>query len=867
MKTVKPLRLGILTRPYRWQGVDQLGVAVTAFASLEAEPKLMADQELWQTVGEEVGGMGVFDMGVPKSMPEVLASGHAYTRHQQDKTECAVRLRIAGLEKSLHVSGDRYWLDGRLSAPQPFDAMPLDWAHAYGGPGMPENPGGIGAFDETVNGVHTRRAPNVEAVHGRVRSRGQEVAPASFGPLPIDSPRRMALMGSSFGQHWLDNHFPGFAADMDWRFFNAAPEDQRWPALQELPPGAPYEILNMHPEKPVLAGTLPDWRARCFASFDKDGNGLREIGLRLTTAWFFPHRERVALVWHGVLPVREDDAADVRHIMPALELPRQPRTPEHYQSVLLQRLDTARGGLLAFRDSDLAPKEVLGNWSVLDAPDPMQRPLVRNLRAGQLRDHEKRRAELIALGVDPDKYLPAPQPPAAPLAFDDVPEHFERMQGEMMEARSRLEAKSAQMRRRQEDEIDPALLNKSREQPQRFDADALIRQLEQLAATPAPSSATTSPAPVLLPAGTRERMTVQIRQGYLHGAHLFDPAPPMPSFRSAKLRRRLEAAAPGARDFRGMRLVGADLSGMDLSGADFSGAALEDANLEGALLANANFNGAVLARARLSRASLADATLRGANLGGAQCEFADFSGADLSEANCEKTRFVSCNMANTTFDQTRLGESEISRCDFRGSDWHQVFLTKLHMNGIAFDGASFRQVVWLECTLADVRFVNASLVRCGFVTTDCSQSADFSDARLDACSFAHGSTLATAVLRRCVLKHCGLRTTPLTRADLAHTRLDNCDFSECALQEANLERLIAGESLFVRADLTGAILRGANLIDANFSKAVFTQADLSGANLFRTDVSQSLIDGTTHLLGAYTRHARTLPARRAPAAE
>jgi len=188
---------------------------------------------------------------------------------------------------------------------------------------------------------------------------------------------------------------------------------------------------------------------------------------------------------------------------------------------------------------------------------------------------------------------------------------------------------------------------------------------------------------------------------------------------------------------------------------------------------------------------------------------------------------------------------------------------------VAVTEARERAAARLREKLSDeeVASVNASLVRCGFVTTDCSLSTDFSDARLDACSFAHGSTLAGAVLRRCVLRHCGLRTTPLTRADLANARLDNCDFSECALQEANLERLIAGESLFVRADLTGAILRGANLIDANFSKAVFTQADLSGANLFRTDVSQSLIDGTTHLLGAYTRHARTLPARRASAAE
>jgi uncharacterized protein YjbI with pentapeptide repeats len=868
MKTVKPLRLGILTRPYRWQGADQLGVSVMALASMDAEPKLMADQALWQTVGEEIGASGVFDMGVPKLVPEILASGYGYTCHQQDKTACAVRIRVADLEKSLWVSGDRYWLDGRLTEPQPFEKMPLDWAHAYGGPDVPENPAGIGAFDELVNGVHTRRAPNVEAVGARVRSRTRAVSPASFGALPVDSPQRMALMGSKYGQDWLENQFPGFAQDMDWRFFNAAPPDQRWPARRELPPGAAYEIVNMHPGLPVMSGQLPDWLARCFVSFDKKGHDLHEVALRLTTAWFFPHRERVALIWHGALPVREDDAADVRHIMPALELPCEPRALAHYQSVLHQRLDPARGGLLAFRDSDLAPKAILGRWRAIDMPDPMARPMVRNLRAGRQRDHENRRAELVAEGLDPDKYLPTPPPLASSPDFDDVPDYFERMQGEMMQAKQKLETHGQQARRKQEEEIDPVLLQQSRSRPQRFDPDALLLQLDEFAAPASQRSENTAAAPsMLISAGTKERMSAQIKLGYLYAAHLSDAAPPMPSYRSAKIRRRLAEAAPDQRDFTGLRLVGADLSGMDLRGANFCGASLEDANLDGALLTDANFNGAVLARARLSRASLMNATFKNANLGGAQCEFTNLAGADLSMALCDKARFASCNMANTLFDQTRLTESELSQCDFRGSDWHQVFLTQLRMDGMAFDGASFNQVVWLECTLRDVRFVNATLVRCGFVTTDCSHAVDFSDARLDGSSFAHGSSLAGAVFRRATLKQCGLRTTPLPRADLGDARLDACDFSECDLQGATLDRMVAGESLFVRADLTGATLRNANLIDANFSKADFTQADLSGANLFRTDVSQSLIDGTTHLLGAYTHSAKIWPARRAVAPE
>ncbi|EJL76657.1 putative low-complexity protein [Variovorax sp. CF313] len=858
MKTVKPLRLGILTRPYRWKQQDQLGVSVFAWASLAAEPQLMAEQELWLALAEDIGPSGVFDMGVPKLAPEVLASGYGYTSHQEDKTSCAVRIQVAGLQKTLTVSGDRYWLDGRLTAPLPFDRMRLDWRHAYGGPGVPENPLGIGAFDEIVQGVRTRRAPNVEAAGAHMKSPGHAPAAASFDALPVDWPQRMALMGSKYGQHWLEQEFPGFAQDMDWHFFNAALPDQRWSDLADFPSSAPYEILNMHPTQPVLRGCLPNWVARCFASSDKDGHDLREVPLRLTTAWFFPHRERVALIWHGALAVREDDAADIRHIMPALELQGEPRPHAHYQAVLHQRIDPARGGLLAFRDSDLAPKAVLGRWSAIEASDAMARPMVRNVRAGLKRDHESRRMELLAAGLDPDKYLPAPMVLERAPEFDDVPEYFERMEKELKQSRRELAAQSQQMRLAQEQEIDPALLEESRRQPQRFDPDQLIRQLDQLDRSPgeAPASAP------LLTVAMKERMTMQIRLGYLYGAHLSDAAPAMPSFRAAKIRRRLTEAPPDQRNFSGMTLVGADLSGMDLRGANFSGAALEDANLSEAMLDGADFSNAVLARTKLVRTSLANARLNRANLGGAQCEYTNFAGADLSEANCEKARLLCCNVSGARLEQTRWLESVLDQCDFRRSEWRQVSMMKLTLSGIAFGDALFDQVAWLECTLQDVSFAGAALNRSSFVATDCSQAVDFSDARLEASSFAHGSSLEKAILRRATLKHCGLRTTPMRHADLGGAQLDGSDLSECDLQGARLDGIAGGESLFVRADFTGASLRGANLIDANLSKAIFSRADLREANLFRADVSQALIDGTTDLGGAYTRDAKVWPARR-----
>jgi hypothetical protein len=330
MKTVKPFRLSIVTRPYRWQRRDHLGVAVFALADLSgATPLLLAEQALWQLAADEIGG--VLDLAVPKLHPEFLATGYAYSGHQADPAACAVRIRVGPVEKSLLVFGDRYWLDGRMTAPTPFESMRLDWTRAYGGPDVAENPLGMGARDEVINGAVTRRVPNIEAPLQRIGAPGQRLEPAGFGGLAPEWPQRFAYMGRQYGERWLEQDYPGFAADMDWRYFNAAAPDQWFTSAQALTPAADYEIWHMHPDKAVLRGQLPDWRARCFASRRADGGELEEIDLRLTTAWFFPHREQAILIWHGHLPIAEDDAADIKHIMPALETPDTRRDVEHYR--------------------------------------------------------------------------------------------------------------------------------------------------------------------------------------------------------------------------------------------------------------------------------------------------------------------------------------------------------------------------------------------------------------------------------------------------------------------------------------------------------------------------------------------------------
>src|SRR3546814_3959754 len=84
--------------------------------------------------------------------------------------------------------------------------------------------------------------------------------------------------------------------------------------------------------------------------------------MRHTTAWFFPDRERVLLIFHGVLPLATDDGSEFASILPALEsLDMEARSLEHYHKVLRQRLPCDSGALYAFRDKDLLPEQMLDN--------------------------------------------------------------------------------------------------------------------------------------------------------------------------------------------------------------------------------------------------------------------------------------------------------------------------------------------------------------------------------------------------------------------------------------------------------------------------------------------------------------------------
>ncbi|ARP92348.1 hypothetical protein CAL14_20350 [Bordetella genomosp. 9] len=868
MRVVKPSRLSLLTRPYRWRGSDKLGIAMLAMATLKDAPALTSEQDLWRLAAQEVGG--ALDLGVPKPCAEFIVSGKAYTRHQPDKTACAVRARVGSLDKSLLVFGDRYWVAGKPTAPAPFDAMRIDWRRAYGGPDCPDNPHGIGMQPDEIGGMRVTPLPNVESPDQRIRYSGQIVRPAGFDGIAPDTPARFARMGSRYDQAWLEHEFPGFASDMDARYFNAAPSDQWWTGRPDVPSGADYAFWNMHPERQVLSGRLPVWRARCFALRHARPAVLEEADMRLTTAWFFPDHERAILIWHGVLDIAESDGADVSHLVLAIEDANDHRAIAHYMDVARRRADSRHGAVHALRDSDLVSASLYANAPDSDLPDVHARPLARNLQAGAARRRASSRRMLEAEGLNADDYLPLNDALPRRPTVDDLPAALEeaeqaRREGEALLERGRqaLLDDSDMRRFAQHTGVDlDAIARVDMQAPRagRIDPPALVRQLRDFDERfPAATSAGPSPT------GLRDRLQPQVLALYRHAAHAGAAAAPMPPQRAARTRRRVQAIYARGRDFSGLHLAGADLSGMDLRGSCFRGASLEGARLDGARLDDCDFTEAVLAHASMAGGSLANARLAHANAGMAHFEKVSLAGANLTRTSLEGARCVACVFSDAILHGTRLGETRLERCDFSVASMEEAVLMKTHFLHCAFEDAMLHRCAFMACTFEHANLRRAHVRRCGFIDTAFRDGADLTAARIEMSSFSPGTDLQSATLDSATLHQCGMRGVRMQGASLVKAVVRGSDLSECLLANARLDGIEAAESLFVRADFNAASLRGANLMQAVMSRADFTDADLRAANLFRADLGEAVLPAAAGLRGAYTAGTKTWPRRRAAA--
>jgi uncharacterized protein YjbI with pentapeptide repeats len=875
LKTIKPQKLGLLTRCYEFRQRCYMGVSVFAFIPLASEPALFSEVDMWKFAASELGKDCALDAGIPKARAEFLVTGSAYMPGGEPRGGCLVKAGLAGREKLLHVYGDRYWKGDFPSEPKPFESMPLDWAHAFGGEGFGQNPLGKGYGPVAAGTSTVQWLPNILYPDHRMTSPDQRPEPASFGPIDFSWPQRFSKAGT-YDDLWLKEDFPGFARDVDWTIFNTAPPDQWFQG--PLAGDEPYRLENLHPSRAVIEGRLPGLTACCFVNRRRDEAEIFEqIPHVLTTVWFFPHRERAILVFQGATEVMEDDASDILHMVVAAEETSLPKGIGYYRDLLAERLDKEKGHLLALRDGDLLPAgPALGGLPAPDESLPSPEGLLKkNLRRKAEQQIEESRAMVAGFGLDPDQHGPPVLPPENPLP--DLDNLHSYIEGLKVEAEKRKEeAKAANAERDKEMEkilaglgMDFDLIRAERETPHQgppiLPGEKDRKTLTDLAERFRELGLPTNEMDGLIADPDRDKLRASgdeaARGFYLKAAHHQAPSPPM-SDDETKLARQavLEARAAG-RSLKGVNLTGVDLSGMDLSGIDFEEALLEGVNLKNASLRGANLKKAVLAHASLEGAVLTETLAGGANLGGARlCDAvvhgadlgnAILSKADLSGADFSGSLLAGADLSGTLFKETSFSRVDASRAVFLESDLKGLNLSgaqlamcaflKVNIAGTDFSGACLESAVFMSvmgdgAVLKGARMTNVRFVeRCAF------PSADFSGARMD---------------------RANLRGSLLMGSDFSGTVLDGADLSECDLTGARLYRATALDARFVKADLRDAVLTSLNAMNGIFQRADIRGADLRGANLFQADLARVRADGRTNLSDALTKKVRIYPKRR-----
>ncbi len=256
-----------------------------------------------------------------KPATDIIVHGQAYAPAGGLATQVDVTLRVANIEKTVRVFGDRYWekfLGLEMTSPVPFERMPITYERAFGGTDQNDenpkkhgwerrNPVGTG-FATKAEHLTGRLAPNVEDPHHLISGWKDRPKPAGFGPIARDWSPRVELAGT-YDQKWVDERLPLLPLDFDERFYQSAPEDQQAPGY--LRGGESVELLNLTPEG-YLAFTLPQVRLTFRTEL---GRERVEHRANLHTVILEPDVPRVLMVWHTLLPCHGKDQKLYRTII------------------------------------------------------------------------------------------------------------------------------------------------------------------------------------------------------------------------------------------------------------------------------------------------------------------------------------------------------------------------------------------------------------------------------------------------------------------------------------------------------------------------------------------------------------------------
>jgi hypothetical protein len=252
------------------------------------------------------------DITLGKSGTDILLLATAHAPEGKPVAAMSVRLRVGeAIDKTVAVFGDRTWIAGgilsswKISAPAPFEAMPLRWERAYGGADqldpddettserIEENPLGFGHVHSRApyRGILGRRLPNLENPRALITSWKKRSSPAGFGAISVRWQPRCGYAGTyetDLGKGALAN----LPKDFDPRFFQTAPADQIVPG--HLQGGENVEVRGVRPGGETLHFAIPAFHLEAQFRLSSTAHNL---AAQLETVTIQSDENRLTLVW------------------------------------------------------------------------------------------------------------------------------------------------------------------------------------------------------------------------------------------------------------------------------------------------------------------------------------------------------------------------------------------------------------------------------------------------------------------------------------------------------------------------------------------------------------------------------------------
>jgi len=688
------------------------------------------------------------DFALIKPKGECFVIGRAWAPGGKPATAVSCRFRLGPIEKRVAVFGDRAWqkgLTGRLVGPEPFTSMPLAMDFAYGGAGYKPNPWGRGR--DAVDGVTP--LPNLERPDDLVTAPSSKPAPVILGPLPVTWPSRQRYAGT-YDQTYMKTRWPWLPANLDWRFFLEAPEDQ------QLPEGhwrgdERIEVDGLHPRVPSLHGRLPGLRPRVFLDARRGEEAqFVEVPVVLDTVTWDGEIGKLLLTWRGSTEVASEQLEDTEHIYLTHDpLAGPARTPEQLRArcrAILEAEDQeeeeAEGEVppdveATIPDGAAATSADEEVTEVTAVPTPEELELEAELEAmGQ---------KVAALRAEEG---PDPEPP-------DPKEALRAMKEGGMEVSPELEEMLNQ------DFHDQGLGEEEVPEPEPTPEGRALLEARMAAGEPVRELDLSDVDLSFMDLSGLDLTGSMFARANLTETKLANAILVDTSFASAEM---LKVVLSGA------QLQASDLTGANLQWADLMGANLSDAEVAGARLLGARLAGAVAHRTVFQDADLTEAVL-------AEGDFleADFERARLDRADLLTARLVAATLEGVSADQARFERAVMTGVRAEGLVAKQAHFGTIDAEDSFWEGAELSESNFAFARLTRADFTEAVLI--GVVM----DGALVRDARFDRAN-AH-----SLMGRKSDFMEASFESADLTLSDLAGSNLFGAQLWRAKLEGARLE--------------------------------------------------------------------------------